>query len=307
MTVIEENGRSVSPAARTPGRRWLRGLLSPAVLLLLPAGIVVSVFFGLPMLILVSTSVLTYSQQVGGTEPLTLANYLRFFSDPFYLNILLRTLRLAAIVTAICLAVGFPVAMQLSRSSGRTRVAITMIVLSPLLVSVVVRSFGWMLVLGPGGVLSALYGLFNPSEQLVLLYTETAIVIGLVHVMIPFMVLSLLGILQTIDRNMVLAAQNLGASPFRAFWLVTVPLSLPGIVAGSLIVFALSASYFVTPAVLGGARVKMMSYLVFQENISLLNWPFGAAIALILLALNLTAVAVSSRFQPKRETRRLAS
>jgi putative spermidine/putrescine transport system permease protein len=169
-------------------------------------------------------------------------------------------------------------------------------ILAPLLVSVVVRSFGWLVILGPNGLInSTLTGLGVVDEPLRLLYTETAIVLGLTHVFLSFMVLSIAAALDRIDPALIRAAQNLGASPRQAFRRIVLPLSLPGVAAGCLIVFTLSTSAFITPALLGGPRVKVMSFLAYQQSLLLTDWPYGSAIAFILLALSGGAVLLYLR------------
>ncbi len=236
-------------------------------------------------------SLFRFDRTTGTLSAATLANYTRFLGDPFYLGILARTLRIALLTTLATAALGYPVAYHLTRCTGRARAYLTLLIVAPLLVSVVVRTFGWLVILGPNGLVNAaLRGLGVVSEPVRLLYTETAIVIGLTHVFLSFMVLSVAASLQRIDPALLRAAQNLGATGRQAFLRVTLPLSLPGVAAGSLIVFTLSSSAFITPALLGGARVKVMSYLAYQQTLLLSDWPYGGAIAFVLVAL--TALCV---------------
>ena len=187
-------------------------------------------------------------------------------------------------------------AMLSRRIRRRRRAYLTLVILAPLLISVVVRSFGWLVILGPNGLVnSALRGLGLIDEPLRLLYTETAIALGLVHVFLSFMVLSVAAALGRIDPAVLRAAASLGAGPIRTFLRVVLPLSLPGVAAGSVIVFTLSASAFITPALLGGPRVKVMSYLAYQQTMLLSDWPYGAAIALVLLAMTSAGVLVYLR------------
>jgi putative spermidine/putrescine transport system permease protein len=172
-----------------------------------------------------------------------------------------------------------------------------LLIVSPLLVSVVIRSFGWVIILGPRGLIDwALEGIGLTSGPLKLIYTETAVVIGLAHVFFPFMVLSIFAALRNIDPAVVRAAQSLGAGPIRTFWRVVFPLSIPGVASGALIVFALSVSAFVTPTLLGGPWVKVVAYLAWEQNSTVLDWPFAAAISVILLAVTVLIVTFSNRF-----------
>jgi putative spermidine/putrescine transport system permease protein len=243
------------------------------------------VFFALPVVVLFALSferVDTSTFEV--VDPFTLYNYTRFLFDRFYLEVLGVTLRISLAVTLLTLLTGYPVAVYLLRVGPRERALLMLLVVSPLLVSLVIRSFGWVIVLGPQGLVNAsLLALGLVDRPLKLMYTETAVVIGLAHVFYPFMVLSIYGALHRIDPAVDRAARNLGAGPWRAFWRVTLPLSVPGILAGSLIVFALSVSSFVTPALLGGPWVKVVAYMVWEQNLVVLDWGFAAAIAVILL------------------------
>ena len=256
-------------------------------LLVGPVALVFVVFFAVPIALLFAGSVERVDTATFHViERFTLYNYRRFLFDRFYLGVLGTTLRISVLVTFATLVTGYPVASYLRRAGPRERAALLLLVVSPLLVSLVIRSYGWVIVLGPRGLVnSVLTGLHLVAAPLKLMYTETAVVVGLTHVFYPFMVLSIYSSLQTIDPAVVRAAQNLGASPRMTFWRVTLPLSVPGIVAGSLIVFALSVSSFVTPALLGGPWVKVVAYLAWEQNLVVLDWPFAAAISVILLAL----------------------
>jgi putative spermidine/putrescine transport system permease protein len=263
---------------------------APWMLLAVPVAVFVALFL-LPLLNLFALSFVKFDRATGSLGGLTIENYRKFLGDGFYLGILARTLRLAALTTLTTLALGYPVALHLTRCRGRQRAYLTMLVLAPLLVSVVVRSFGWLVILGPNGLVNwVIVRLGLVTDPLRLLYTETAIVVGLAHVFLSFMVLSIATALDRIDSIMVRAAQSLGAPPRQVFFRVILPLSLPGVVAGSLIVFTLGTSAFITPALLGGPRVKVMSYLAYQQTLLLSDWPYGGAIAFILLAVTAASV-----------------
>ena len=264
-----------------PGGRLVPWLLVGPVLLLFV------IFFAVPIALLLFSSVDrldTATFQV--VEHFTLHNYRRFLLDPFYLGVLGTTLRISVLVTLASLVTAYPVAFYLTRARPRERSFLMLLIVSPLLVSLVIRSYGWVIVLGPRGLLNnLLVGLHLVTAPLKLLYTETAVVVGLTHVFYPFMVLAIYSSLAQIDPAVARAAASLGAGPLRAFREVTLPLSVPGIVAGSLIVFALSVSSFVTPALLGGPWVKVVAYLAWEQNLVVLDWAFAAAISVILLVL----------------------
>jgi putative spermidine/putrescine transport system permease protein len=267
-----------------------------------PALLVLAVFFALPLVMLLSGSVQRLDPATFViTERLTVFNYRRFLLDEFYLGVLLRTLRVALFVTVAALAAGYPLALYLTKIGMRERATLLLLVVSPLLVSVVIRSFGWVIILGPRGLINwALQGIGLTSSPVKLIYTEMAVVIGLAHVFIPFMVLAIFAALRNIDPAVVRAAQSLGAGPIRAFWRVVFPLSIPGVVSGSVIVFALSVSAFVTPTLLGGPWVKVVAYLAWEQNSTVLDWPFSAAISVILLAVTVLIVTFSNRLVERR-------
>jgi putative spermidine/putrescine transport system permease protein len=272
-----------------------RGQAAALLLLAVPLAVFVGLFL-VPLANLFVRSFFAFDRVTGTVGSFTVGNYTKFLGDPFYLDILWRTLRLGVLVTATTLVLGYPVAYSVARARGRLRAYLMLGILAPLLVSVVVRTFGWLVILGPNGLVnSTLAALGVVSEPVRLLYTETAIVLGLTHVFLSFMVLSVAAALERIDPALVRAAQNLGASERQTFLRVVLPLSLPGVAAGCLIVFTLATSAFITPALLGGPRVKVMSFLAYQQTLLLSDWPYGSAIAFVLLALTGAAVLLYIR------------
>jgi putative spermidine/putrescine transport system permease protein len=223
----------------------------------------------------------------------SLANYAHFLSNPFFRTVLERTLLVSLWVTALTLLVGFPIAVYLARpGGGRGRTVVIFAVVSPMLMSAVARSYGWIIILGPNGLLQRLEAAAGLSVR-PLLYTQPGMIIALTHVFLPFMVLAITGSLQRIDPAIERAAEILGAGALRRLLRITLPLSVPGILSGALIVFCLSASSFVKPALVGGTTIQMMSYVVYNQGLMLLDWPFAAAVAVILL---LTTALVAATF-----------
>jgi putative spermidine/putrescine transport system permease protein len=271
------------------------GRATPWLLLAAPLG-AFAVLFLAPLVNLFVLSLFRFDRTTGALAEATAQNYLKFLTDPFYLGILWRTVKIGVLVTVATLVVGYPVAYHLTQVGARVRAYLMLLILAPLLVSVVVRSFGWLVILGPNGLInSTLVRLGVIAEPLRLLYTESAIVLGLTHVFLSFMVLSVAAALDRVDPALVRAAQNLGATERQTFLRVVLPLSLPGVAAGSLIVFTLSTSAFITPALLGGPRVKVMSYLAYQQTLLLSDWPYGGAIAFVLLGVTALTVVVYLR------------
>ena len=246
-----------------------------AFLLALPASLALLVFFILPMgYILVQTLL------ENGT-----ADFREFFTDPFYLDILWTTLRVSLVSTAVSLLLGYPTAYYMARTTSRLKKVMVIVILFPFLVSAVVRSYGWMVILGTNGLLNQLLmGLGLISEPLRLLNTEAAVIIGMIHLLIPYMILSLVGVLQSIDPNVEYAAYSLGASPKTTFRKVVFPLSTPGIISGCVLVFTMSMTSYVTPKLLGGSKFRMMATMVVQEINVNFDWGAASAISYILLA-----------------------
>ncbi|MBC7394328.1 ABC transporter permease [Variovorax sp. RTB1] len=276
---LPNNGRSKA----TPW--WLSG---PALLL----------FAALLMVPLVLTAVLSFNVYDPVTGPkageFTLEHYALIFTDSYYYGIFWRTFWISGLVALICVAIGTPEAYVLSRMRNPWRSILLLVVLAPLLVSVVVRAFGWSMLLGPEGLVNGLLGLVGIGP-IKMLYTETAVVIALVHVMLPFMVIPVWTSLQKLDPGVENAALSLKASPFTTLRRIVLPQVMPGILSGSLIVFGLSASSFAIPGLLGGRRLKMVATVVYDEYLHELNWPLGAAVALVLLVANLVVMLSYNR------------
>ena len=248
-----------------------------------------------PLLLTAILSFNVYDPVVGAKSgEFTLAHYVHVFTDSYYLGIFWRTFWMSALVAVICVLVGAPEAYVLSRMRNPWRSILLLVVLAPLLVSVVVRAFGWSMLLGPEGLVNGMLGLVGIGPVKIL-YTETAVIIALVHVMLPFMVIPVWTSLQKLDPGVENAALSLRASPFTTLRRVVLPQVMPGILSGSLIVFGLSASSFAIPGLLGGRRLKMVATIVYDEYLHELNWPLGAAIALILLVANLAVMLSYNR------------
>jgi putative spermidine/putrescine transport system permease protein len=216
---------------------------------------------------------------------LTGSHIARFLSDPHYLGIAWRTVKLSLLITVVCAVFGFPFAYIMARASPRVRLWLVILITLPLMTSVVVRTFGWMVLLGRGGLVPhTMYLLGLVRRNYSLMHTEAAILVGMVQILFPFMVLSILGVISRIDIRLEEAARVMGCTFIQSIRRVVLPVSLPGIVAGSLLVFTLSASYFVTPSLLGGARLPVLAGSIYETATKAQEWPFAAAQALILFA-----------------------
>ena len=227
-------------------------------------------------------------------EAVTIANYVKFFTDPYYTAILATTVRIAVTVTAACLVLAFPLAYVVARTQSRFKNLLIMAIVLPLFVGNAVRAAGWMVVFGSKGFFNTtMMGLGLIDKPIEIMFTEKAVVIGIIAVNLPFMVLSLQSVIEGIDRAVEEAAYSLGAPPATMFRRVLWPLALPGILAGTLLCFILAMNAYATPFLLGGPLFKMMAPLIYNEFTQKTNWPFGGAIAFILMAVTL-ALTVSA-------------
>jgi len=224
-----------------------------------------------------------------------LTYFIKFLTDSFYLDILWNTVWVSLRVTFIALLLGYPTAYFMARTRARGKNLLMIVIIFPFLVSAVVRSYGWMVILGNKGLLNQLLLALGIVETpLKIMNTSAAVIIGLVHLLLPYMILSITSVIQGIDKNIEYAAYSLGAKPAKTFFKVVLPLSSPGIISGCILVFTLSMTSYVTPKLLGGARFRMMSTMVFQEINVNFNWSFAAAISYILLFTILVILVVSN-------------
>ncbi|WP_158905685.1 ABC transporter permease [Burkholderia sp. L27(2015)] len=284
--------------ARTNAAGW--SLTAPATL-----------FFGLLLAVpLVLTFVLSlhgFDANLGGIlDSRSLRNYAAVLSDPYYYTIFLRTFVLSLLVTILCVLIGVPEAYFLFRMRDPWRSLCLVMVLGPLLISVVVRTLGWSILLGREGLINTLLlklGIVDHPLQMI--FTFGAVTIAMVHVLVPLMVLSVWTSLTRLDPAVSQAARSLGAGRFKVMWRVVLPQITPGILSGSLIVFALTASAFATPALIGGRRLKVVATTAYDEFLGTLNWPLGAAIAMVLLLINVVIIVGYNRAVERRFTRRL--
>lgn len=249
-----------------------------------PASLVVLIIIILPMFVLLRGSFEAGSAQSIVQEGLTLTNYQRFFTDPYYLDIFFVTVKIAALCTLIALVLGFPVAYFLARTQSRHKSLMIILVVFPLLVGNVVRAAGWMIILGHAGAVNTLLGWLGlADEPLKLLYTPAAVVIGTTGIVLPYLILTLQSVLEGIDFSVEEAARNLGANPVVTFLRITLPIATPGVAAGTVLVFILCMNAYATPVLLGGTGITMMAPALYDQITKAADWPFGSAMALILV------------------------
>ena len=300
---ITAAGTSAQRMVRATGQR----AQARSFLLAVPATLLVVMILGLPLVLLFRYSLNQYDRYDMMREALTLDNYAAIFRDAFFRNVLLRTILVAAISTAAALALALPVAYFIARAPARFKSALIILVVFPLLVGNLVRAAGWMAVMGNRGFVNQLLlGLSLIEEPLEILYTPTAVVIGIIAVVLPFMTLVLQSVLEQIDPSLEEAAGNLGARPFTAFRRVVLPLAMPGVIAGTVLVFILCMNAYATPVLLGGPRFHMMAPQVYEQITGQSNWPFGGALAFILMATTLVLTVASTQLMQKSYARRRA-
>lgn len=286
---------SIAPEPVAGARTSLAGML------VLPATILVAIGLIGPVAILFRYSLNQFIPGQFMVDGLTLASYVKFFTDPFYLNVLWRTVRVAVVCTFACLIMGFPLAYVLARTQSRFKNLMIMLVVLPLFVGNAVRAAGWMTVFGNKGAVNAsLLGLGLLDQPLEIMFTELAVVIGIIAVNLPFMVLTLQSVIEGIPRNVEEAAFSLGAGPAAMVSRVLWPLALPGILAGTILTFILAMNAYATPVLLGGPKFQTMGPLVYNQFIQQNNWPFGGAISFILMTATLLLTMAANLIVQRR-------
>jgi len=266
-----------------------RDVTSYGIGLAAPLALFFLVFFVAP---LVQLFVLSLHNDTAGVV-WGIGQYVHFLTDPFSLSVLGSTLLLGAQVTALCLVLGFPIAWLYHRVGSRAQTLIILIVLLPLLTSVVVRTFAWIVILGRQGIInSTLLSIGAIDTPIRLLYTQVGVVLALAQVQMPLMTLPLITALGRIDMNLEDASCSLGAGSWRTFWRVVLPLSLPGVIAGCTLTYAAAITAFITQSLVGGGQMLFMPMYLYQQASTLQNWPFASAISIIFLLAVLAVVTV---------------
>ncbi len=286
---------SAAPPAEAERRNPVPYLLS------LPALVLFAVLLVVPLAMTLLLSLNSFGFYTGIQDVWQLGNYTEIFTDSYFHEVFLRTFRIAFVVTLLSAVLGAPEAYILRRMRAPWRGLCLLIVLGPLLISVVSRTLGWALLFGSTGIINtALMSIGLISTPIDFMYTEMGVIIALTHVLVPFMVLSVWASLQRLDPQVENAAMSLGAKPFTVLRRVVLPQVVPGILSGSIIVFALAASAFATPAIIGGRRLKVAATLAYDEFLNTLNWPLGAAIAILLLVANVVIIVGCNRLIERR-------
>jgi spermidine/putrescine transport system permease protein len=265
------------------------------LILLLPATIWLLIFFIIPLIIVLVYSFLERGTYGGVTWEFTLKNYQRLVND-LYLNIFWRSLGLASLTTLICLIIGYPLAFFIATSSTRWRNLLLFLVIIPFWTNFLVRTYAWIIILRSEGMINTiLQSLSLIQEPLNLLFTPFAVIVGLIYGYLPFMILPLYATIERLNFSLVEAAQDLGANHIRTFFRIILPLTLPGIIAGSILVFIPALGAFITPDILGGAKTVMVGNLIQNQFLQARDWPFGSALSMGLMVLVLIPVMIYFR------------
>lgn len=256
-----------------------------SLLLVLPLLSMLAIGFLYPVLHLVQLSF------ANAGEP-----YLRMTRNPLYLEVLVDTVLVSAAVAILCLVLGYPIAMAMSRLRRKAALIVTACVFVPLWTSVLVRSYAWVVLFQRNGLINdLLQGIGLTDDPIRIIYTQGAVILAMTHVLLPFAILPIQATLRSLSADLTRAAANLGAGPVRSFFLITLPLSLPGVFAGVILCFVLALGFYITPALVGGPSSMMMATLIGQQTLVAVDWPFAAALSTVLLTVTLLLVFIFRR------------
>ncbi|MGH7057338.1 MAG: ABC transporter permease [Acetobacteraceae bacterium] len=268
--------------------------------LLAPATVLVCVMMVAPLALLARYSLDRFDPVKLMIAAVTPENYVRFFSDPFFLDVLATTVRVSVIVTAVCLLLGIPIAWRMARTRSRWKSAYVMLIILPLFIGATSRTAGWMILFSRGGALDVLGGALFGIHGIDLMYTETAVICGIISINLPFTVLTLQSVFEGLDPRLEEAAASMGAAPAKAFRRVILPLAMPGVLIAGVLCFILSMNAFATPLLLGGPRFQMMAPLLYWEFSNDNNWPFAGVLAFVLMGTTLALTVLATASVPRR-------
>lgn len=282
--------RAGASAERTTKAAGKRNFFRPWMLILPPA-----LFFLIFLMVpLVQILMISFTNAAGAAS---VESFVKFFSSDVYLKVIATTFRISLVVTVACLLLGYPVAYTMTFCSKRISCLIMIAVMIPFWTSLLVRTYAWMILLQTNGVVNnILKGLGLIRQPLELLHNEVGIMIGMTHILLPYMILSLYPVMKGIDRNLLLASRTLGARKSYTFFRIFVPLSMPGVSCGSILVFVSSIGYYITPSLLGGTKNMMISQAIQVQINRLMNWPFASAISVVLLIFTYIILFISKKF-----------
>ncbi|MFR5600627.1 MAG: ABC transporter permease, partial [Holdemania filiformis] len=236
----------------------------------------------------------------------TLSRYIAFFQDPYYIKIFVRTLRIALVCTLVCMILGIPTAYFISRVSKKWRGILMSVALFPMLTNSVIRAFAWINILGKNGIVNQILSTLHLVDQpLSMLYTEFSVLVGTIYLFLPLMIITLVGVMENIDNDMMEAAESLGASRLLSFFKVILPMSIPGIITGAVLVFTGAMTAYTTPQLLGGPKNMLLSTLIYQRAMTLNDWTGASVVALVMIVTTLIVMkglnAIAGRLDKRGE------
>ena len=269
------------------------------ILLIAPITILLVVVLILPLLAVLLPTVFE-----GGA--VTLSRYIAFFQDPYYIKIFVRTLRIALVCTLVCMILGIPTAYFISRVSMKWRGILMSVALFPMLTNSVIRAFAWINILGKNGIVNQILSALHLVDQpLSMLYTEFSVLVGTIYLFLPLMIITLVGVMENIDNDMMEAAESLGASRLLSFFKVILPMSIPGIITGAVLVFTGAMTAYTTPQLLGGPKNMLLSTLIYQRAMTLNDWTGASVVALVMIVTTLIVMkglnAIAGRLDKRGE------
>ncbi|WP_302926263.1 ABC transporter permease [Holdemania filiformis] len=269
------------------------------ILLIAPITILLVVVLILPLLAVLLPTVFE-----GGA--VTLSRYIAFFQDPYYIKIFIRTLRIALVCTLVCMILGIPTAYFISRVSKKWRGILMSVALFPMLTNSVIRAFAWINILGKNGIVNQILSALHLVDQpLSMLYTEFSVLVGTIYLFLPLMIITLVGVMENIDNDMMEAAESLGASRLLSFFKVILPMSIPGIITGAVLVFTGAMTAYTTPQLLGGPKNMLLSTLIYQRAMTLNDWTGASVVALVMIVTTLIVMkglnAIAGRLDKRGE------
>lgn len=269
------------------------------ILLIAPITILLVVVLILPLLAVLLPTVFE-----GGA--VTLSRYIAFFQDPYYIKIFVRTLRIALVCTLVCMILGIPTAYFISRVSKKWRGILMSVALFPMLTNSVIRAFAWINILGKNGIVNQILSALHLVDQsLSMLYTEFSVLVGTIYLFLPLMIITLVGVMENIDNDMMEAAESLGASRLLSFFKVILPMSIPGIITGAVLVFTGAMTAYTTPQLLGGPKNMLLSTLIYQRAMTLNDWTGASVVALVMIVTTLIVMkglnAIAGRLDKRGE------
>ena len=269
------------------------------ILLIAPITILLVVVLILPLLAVLLPTVFE-----GGA--VTLSRYIAFFQDPYYIKIFVRTLRIALVCTLVCMILGIPTAYFISRVSKKWRGILMSVALFPMLTNSVIRAFAWINILGKNGIVNQILSALHLVDQpLSMLYTEFSVLVGTIYLFLPLMIITLVGVMENIDNDMMEAAESLGASRLLSFFKVILPMSIPGIITGAVLVFTGAMTAYTTPQLLGGPKNMLLATLIYQRAMTLNDWTGASVVALVMIVTTLIVMkglnAIAGRLDKRGE------